>query len=192
MCLSCPTYPAKRSSLTGFRAITGQRGTDAEPTPEEAAADKAKADAATQAAEAQNQILQVQLEGEKAKVLKLEQEAQLISAKIKTESVNQQVSAAGVDYDKEKLRMEKASTLNTIEQGEHQRTMQTRDQNVKEEQTAHGMMMTEKNAENAEVQSDHTRTMDVKRLDLDEKMIKHKDKPNGSVERGLKSNNHKK
>ena len=88
-----------------------------------------------------------------AKVKKLEQEAQLIAAKIKTESVNQQVSAAGVDYDKEKLRMEKASTLNTIEQGEHQRSMQTRDQNAKEEQTAHGMMMTEKNAENTADQS---------------------------------------
>jgi hypothetical protein len=184
--------PGKEKFVDRFRAITGQRGTDAEPTPEEAAADKAKADAATKAAEAQNQILQVQLEGEKAKVLKLEQEAQLIAAKIKTESVNQQVSAAGVDYDKEKLRMEKASTLHTIEQGEHQRTMQTRDQNAKEEQTAHGMMMTEKNAEHTADQAEHQKTMDVKRLALDEKMVKAKDKPNGSVERGLKSNNHKK
>jgi hypothetical protein len=184
--------PGKEKFVDRLRALTGQRGTDAEPTPEEAAADKAKADAAAQAAEAQNQILQTQLAAEQAKVKKLEQEAQLIAAKIKTESVNQQVSAAGVDYDKEKLRMEKASTLHTIEQGEHQRSMQTRDQNAKEEQTAHGMMMTEKNAGNAEVQSDHTRTMDVKRLALDEKMIKHKDKATGSVERGLKSNNHKK
>ena len=102
------------------------------------------------------------------------------------------MSAAGVDYDKEKLRMEKASTLNIIEQGEHQRTMQTRDQNAKEEQTAHGMMMTEKNAEHTADQAEHQKKMDVKRLALDEKMIKHKDKPNGSVERGLKSNNHKK
>ena len=184
--------PGKEKFVDRLRALTGQRGTDAEPTPEEAAADQAKADAATQAAEAQNQILQVQLEAEKAKVVKLEQEAQLIAAKIKTESVNQQVSAAGVDYDKEKLRMEKASTLNTIEQGEHQRSMQTRDQHAKEEQTAHGMMMTEKNAENAEVQSDHARTMDVKRLAIDEKMVKHKDTAGRAVERGLKSNNKKK
>lgn len=184
--------PGKEKFVDRLRALTGQRGTDAEPTPEEAAADKAKADAAAQAAEAQNQILQTQLAAEQAKVKKLEQEAQLIAAKIKTESVNQQVSAAGVDYDKEKLRMEKASTLNTIEHGEHQRSMQTRDQNAKEEQTAHGMMMTEKSADSAEVQSDHTRTMDVRRLALDEKMIKHKDKATGSVERGLKSNNHKK
>ncbi|MFZ4436802.1 MAG: hypothetical protein ACOYOS_00080 [Syntrophales bacterium] len=184
--------PGKEKFVDRLRAITGQRGTDAEPTPEQQAQDQAKADAATQAAEAQNQILQVQLAAEQAKVKKLEQEAQLIAAKIKTESVNQQVSAAGVDYDREKLRMEKASTLNTIEQGEHQRFMQTRDQNTKEDQTAHGMMMTEKNAENAEVQSDHTRTMDVKHLELDEKMIKHKGKAAGSVERGLKSNNKKK
>ena len=184
--------PGKEKFVDRLRALTGQRGTDAEPTPEEAAADKAKQDAATQAAEAQNQILQVQLEAEKAKVVKLEQEAQLIAAKIKTESVNQHVSAAGVDYDKEKLRMEKASTLNTIEQGEHQRSMQTRDQHAKEEQTAHGMMMTEKNAENAKVQSDHARTMDVKRLAIDEKMVKHKDTAGRAVERGLKSNNKKK
>ncbi len=202
--------PGKEKFVDRLRALTGQRGTDAEPTPEEAAADQAKADAAVQAAEAQNQILQVQLEGEKAKVLKLEQEAQLIAAKIKTESVNQQVSAAGVDYDKEKLRMEKAATLNTIEQGEHQRTMQTRDQAFKEESTAHdmamgekdqaeklksaehGRTMTERSAMQTEKAGEHGRTMDVKRLALDEKMIKHKDKPNGSVERGLKSNNHKK
>jgi hypothetical protein len=184
--------PGKEKFVDRLRALTGQRGTDAEPTPEEAAADQAKADVAAQAAEAQNQILQTQLAAEQAKVKKLEQEAQLIAAKIKTESVNQQVSAAGVDYDKEKLRMEKASTLNTIEQGEHQRTMQTRDQNVKEESAAHGLMMTERNAENAEKSGEHTRTMDEKRLALDEKLVKAKDKPNGSVERGLKSNNHKK
>ena len=184
--------PGKEKFVDRLRALTGQRGTDAEPTPEQAAADQAKADAATQAAQAQNAILQVQLEGEQAKVKKLEQEAQLIAAKIKTESVNQQVSAAGVDYDKEKLRMEKASTLNTIEQGEHQRTMQTRDQNAKEEQTAHGMMMTEKNAEHTADQAEHQKTMDVKRLALDEKMVKAKDTSKGSIERGLKSNNHKK
>jgi hypothetical protein len=184
--------PGKEKFVDRLRALTGQRGTDAEPTPEEAAADKAKADAAAQAAEAQNQILQTQLAAEQAKVKKLEQEAQLIAAKIKTESVNQQVSAAGVDYDKEKLRMEKASTLHTIEQGEHQRTMQTRDQNAKEEQTVHGMMMTEKSAEHTADQAEHQKTMDVRRLALDEKLVKAKDKPNGSVEKGLKSNNHKK
>jgi hypothetical protein len=183
--------PGKEKFVDRLRALTGQRGTDAEPTPEEAAADQAKADAAAQAAEAQNQILQTQLAAEQAKVKKLEQEAQLIAAKIKTESVNQQVSAAGVDYDKEKLRMEKASTLHTIEQGEHQRVMQTRDQNVKEEQTVHGMMMTEKNAEHTADQAEHQKTMDVKRLALDEKMIKHKDKAGRSIERGLKSNNKK-
>jgi hypothetical protein len=184
--------PGKEKFVDRFRAITGQRGTEGAATPEDQAADQAKADAATQAAETQNQILQTQLAAEQAKVKKLEQEAQLIAAKIKTESVNQQVSAAGVDYDKEKLRMEKASTLHTIEQGEHQRTMQTRDQNVKEESAAHGLMMTERNAENAEKSGEHTRTMDEKRLALDEKLVKAKDKPNGSVERGLKSNNHKK
>ncbi len=75
--------PARRSSWTGSRALTGQRGTDAEPTPEEMAADQAKADAAARAAEAQNQILQTQLAAEQAKVRKLEQEAQLIAAKIR-------------------------------------------------------------------------------------------------------------
>jgi hypothetical protein len=183
--------PGKEKFVDRLRSLTGQRGTDAEPTPEEAAADQAKADAAAQAAEAQNQILQMQLAAEQAKVKKLEQEAQLIAAKIKTESVNQQVSAAGVDYDKEKLRMEKASTLHTIEQGEHQRSMQVRDQNVKEEQTVHGMMMTEKNAEHTADQAEHQKTMDVKRLALDEKMIKHKDTAGRSIERGLKSNNKK-
>ena len=184
--------PGKEKFVDRFRAITGQRGTDAEPTPEQQAQDKAKADAATQAAEAQNQILQVQLEAEKVKVVKLEQEAQLIAAKIKTESVNQQVSAAGVDYDKEKLRMEKASTLNTIEQGEHQRSMQTQEQGAKAQQAAHGMMMTEKNAEHTADQAEHQKGMDERRMVLDEKLVKAKDKPNGSVERGLKSNNHKK
>jgi hypothetical protein len=184
--------PGKEKFVDRFRAITGQRGTDAQPTPEQAAADQAKADAAAQAAEAQNQILQTQLAAEQAKVKKLEQEAQLIAAKIKTESVNQQVSAAGVDYDKEKLRMEKAATLNTIEQGEHQRTMQTRDQSAKEEQAAHDMMMTEKNAEHTADQAEHQKTMDVKRMALDEKMIKHKDTAGRAVERGLKSNNQKK
>jgi hypothetical protein len=183
--------PGKEKFVDRLRSLTGQRGTDAEPTPEEAAADQAKADSAAQAAEAQNQILQTQLAAEQAKVKKLEQEAQLIAAKIKTESVNQQVSAAGVDYDKEKLRMEKASTLHTIEQGEHQRSMQVRDQNVKEEQTVHGMMMTEKNAEHTADQAEHQKTMDVKRLALDEKMIKHKDTAGRSIERGLKSNNKK-
>ena len=120
------------------------------------AADQAKADAAARAAEAQSQILQTQLAAEQAKVRKLEQEAQLIAAKIKTESVNQQVSAAGVDYDKEKLRIEKASTLNAIEQGEHSRTMLNR------------------------------------KMDIDERLVKQKDKPNGSAEKGLRSNNLKK
>jgi hypothetical protein len=148
--------PGKEKFVDRLRALTGQRGTEGEPTPEEVAADEAKAAAETQAAEAQNQILQTQLAAEQAKVKKLEQEAQLIAAKIKTESVNQQVSAAGVDYDKEKLRMEKASTLHTIEQGEHGRTMMDR------------------------------------KMNIDETLVKAKDKPNGSIERGLKSNNHKK
>jgi hypothetical protein len=148
--------PGKEKFVDRFRAITGQRGTEGAATPEDKAADQAKVDAATQVAETQNQILQTQLAAEQAKVKKLEQEAQLIAAKIKTESVNQQVSAAGVDYDKEKLRMEKASTLHTIEQGEHGRTMMDR------------------------------------KMNIDETLVKAKDKPNGSVERGLKSNNHKK
>ena len=145
--------PGKEKFVDRLRALTGQRGTDAETTPEEAAADQAKADAQAQAAALQNQILQTQLEEEKAKVLKLEQEAQLIVAKIRTESVNQQVSAAGVDYDKEKLRMEKASTMHAIEQGEHSRAMLER------------------------------------KMNIDETLVKAKDKPNGSVEKGLKSNN---
>ncbi len=61
-----------------------------------------------------------------------------------------------VDYDKEKLRIEKASTLNAIEQGEHSRTMLNR------------------------------------KMDIDERLVKQKDKPNGSAEKGLRSNNLKK
>ena len=148
--------PGKEKFVDRLRALTGQRGTDVEPTPEEVAADQAKADAAARAAEAQNQILQTQLAAEQAKVRKLEQEAQLIAAKIKTESVNQQVSAAGVDYDKEKLRIEKASTMHTIEQGEHSRAMMNR------------------------------------KMDIDERLVKEKDKPKGFVEKGLRSNNLKK
>ena len=148
--------PGKEKFVDRLRALTGQRGTDVDPTPEEVAADQAKADAAARAAEAQNQILQTQLAAEQAKVRKLEQEAQLIAAKIKTESVNQQVSAAGVDYDKEKLRIEKASTMHTIEQGEHSRAMMNR------------------------------------KMDIDERLVKEKDKPKGFVEKGLRSNNLKK
>lgn len=135
--------PGKEKFVDRLRALTGQRGPESEPTPEELAADQAKADAQAQQAAAQNQILQVQLEAEKAKVLKLEQEAQLIAAKIKTEAVNQQVSAAGVDYDREKLRIEKAGALHAIEQGEHQRRMQVND----EQMVKHKDMATNKAAE---------------------------------------------
>jgi hypothetical protein len=202
--------PGKEKFVDRLRALTGQRGTEGVPTPEDQAADQAKAAAAQQQAEAQNAILQTQLAGEQAKVKKLEQEAQLIAAKIKTESVNQQVSAAGVDYDKEKLRMEKADTLNTIQQSEHQRTMQTNDHTFKVDSTAHdqamselsqeakakaaehGQMMTERSAMNTEKAGEHGRKIEEQRLALDEKMIKHKDTAGRSIERGLKSNNHKK
>ena len=202
--------PGKEKFVDRLRALTGQRGTEGVPTPEDQAADQAKAVAAQQQAEAQNAILQTQLAGEQAKVKKLEQEAQLIAAKIKTESVNQQVSAAGVDYDKEKLRMEKADTLNTIQQSEHQRTMQTNDHTFKVDSTAHdqamselsqeakakaaehGQMMTERSAMNTEKAGEHGRKIEEQRLALDEKMIKHKDTAGRSIERGLKSNNHKK
>jgi hypothetical protein len=52
--------------------------------------------------------------------------------------------------------------------------------------------MTEKNAEHTADQAEHQKTMDVKRMALDEKMIKHKDTAGRAVERGLKSNNQKK
>jgi hypothetical protein len=118
--------PGKEKFVDRLRSLTGQRSTEGEPTPEEMAADQAKQQAAQQAAEAQNAILQTQLAAEQAKVKKLEQETQLIAAKIKTESVQQQVSAAGVDYDREKLKIEKASTMNAIESSEHGRSMMER------------------------------------------------------------------
>lgn len=148
--------PGKEKFVDRLRALTGQRGTEGEPTPEEIAADQAKAAAAQQEAEMQNQILATQLAAEQAKVKKLEQEAQLVAAKIRTESVNQQVSIAGVGYDREKLKIEKASVMHNIETGEHGRTMMER------------------------------------KMALDEKTVKAKDKPTRGIEKGLKSNNQKK
>lgn len=119
--------PGKEKFVDRLRAITGQRGSESVPTPEELEQDKAKAEDAAIQAEAQKALLQTQLATEQAKVAKLEQEAMLIAAKIRTESVTQQVRAAGVDYDQEKLRIEKANALNAIEQAEHAREEAAKD-----------------------------------------------------------------
>jgi hypothetical protein len=113
--------PGKEKFVDRLRKITGQTGTESVPTPEDIEAEKTKAADAQAQAEAQKAVLQTQLAAEQAKVKKLEQEAQLIAAKIRTELVTQQVRAAGVDYDQEKLRIEKATALNAIEQAEHAR-----------------------------------------------------------------------
>jgi len=115
--------PGKEKFVDRIRQLNGQNdpdareddGMDMAPSPE----DQAK----LQAAQTQNQILQIQLEGEQAKVAKLEAEARLVQAKIGTEMVQQRVAVAGVGYDQEKLRIERAQTLNAIESAEHSRRM---------------------------------------------------------------------
>lgn len=158
--------PGKEKFVERIRQVNGQKDPDAKEDPnappEIDPAEQAQAAAAQQAADTQNQILQTQLAGEQAKVKKLEQEAQLVAAKIKTELVNAQVSAAGVDYDREKLRIEKAQTLNTIESAEHGRKMM----------------------EVSAAQGDG--------VGGDSKAVKHDKKQNGFTERGIKSNNQKK
>jgi hypothetical protein len=136
--------PGKEKFVDRLRAITGNRGSESVPTPEQLAQDQAKAAEAQAQAQAQNDILMTQLENEKAKVLKLQQEAQLIAAKIRTESVTQQVRAAGVDYDQEKLRIEKASALNAIEQAEHQREMDKAQPGASPEAAAQDMAIRER------------------------------------------------
>jgi hypothetical protein len=115
--------PEKEKFVERIRQINGQTEPDAEADPNAPPAPDPEADARVQESELQNQILQTRLAAEQAKVAKLEQDAQLVAAKIKTELVNQQVSAAGVDYDREKLRIERAQTLNAIESAEHGRKM---------------------------------------------------------------------
>jgi len=117
--------PGKEKFVDRIRQLNGQKDPDAKeeegdvidvtPTPEE--------QAKLQAAETQNQILQIQLQGEQAKVTKLEADAKLVQAKIGTEMINQRVAAAGVNYDQEKLKIERAQTLNAIESAEHGRRM---------------------------------------------------------------------
>ena len=113
--------PGKEKFVDRLRGITGQRSSDSVPTEEQKIADQQKAADAQAQSQAQNAMLQTQLAAEQAKVKKLEQEAQLIAAKIRTEIVTQQVRAAGVDYDQEKLRIEKATALSMIEQNEQAR-----------------------------------------------------------------------
>jgi hypothetical protein len=65
-------------------------------------------------------------------------------------------------------------------------------QEAKAKAAEHGQMMTERSAMNTEKAGEHGRKIEEQRLALDEKMIKHKDTAGRSIERGLKSNNHKK
>jgi len=119
--------PGKEKFVDRIRQINGQKDPNAKEDPnapqEVDPVEQAKADAAQQQLETQNQILQTQLEGEQAKVAKLESDAKLVQAKIGTEMINQRVAAAGVEYDQEKLKIERAQTLNAIESAEHGRRM---------------------------------------------------------------------
>jgi len=94
-------------------------------------------------------------------VAKLEAEAKLVQAKIGTEMVNQRVAVAGVGYDQEKLKIERAQTLNAIETAEHGRRM---------------MEMQPKPGDG--VGGDST-------------PVKRDKRQRGSTERGLKTNNQK-
>jgi len=153
--------PGKEKFVDRIRQLNGQNdpdareddGMDMAPSPE----DQAK----LQAAQTQNQILQIQLEGEQAKVAKLEAEARLVQAKIGTEMVQQRVAVAGVGYDQEKLRIERAQTLNAIESAEHSRRMMETVQN-----TGDG-------------------------VGGDSEPVKRERGQMGSTERGLKTNNQK-
>lgn len=115
--------PGKEKFVERIRQLNGQKDPNAEHDPNaEPEIDPAE-QAKLQQMETQNRILQTQLAGEQAKVAKLEAEARLVQAKIGTEMVNQRVAVAGVGYDQEKLKIERAQTLNAIEQAEHGRRM---------------------------------------------------------------------
>jgi hypothetical protein len=61
------------------------------------------------------QVEQAQVAGEKAKAAKAIAEAQLISEKINTEKIEQQVKAAGMEFDNQKLEIERARLVNDIQ-----------------------------------------------------------------------------
>jgi hypothetical protein len=153
--------PGKEKFVDRIRQINGQKDPDAKDDPDAAPeVDPAEA-AKQQQMETQNQILQTQLAGEQAKVAKLEAEARLVQAKIGTEMVNQRVAVAGVGYDQEKLKIERAQTLNAIETAEHGRRM---------------MEIQQKEGDG---------------VSGDSAPVKRAKGQRGSTERGLKSNNRK-
>jgi len=115
--------PGKEKFVERIRQINGQKDPGAKEDPNTPPEVDPAEEAKMQQMETQNQILQTQLAAEQAKVAKLEAEARLVEAKIGTEMVNQRVSVAGVGYDQEKLRIERAQTLNAIESAEHSRRM---------------------------------------------------------------------
>lgn len=184
--------PGKEKFVDRLRKITGQKGSDAVPTEQDKIDEQAKQAEMQAQGAAQNAMLQAQLGAEQAKVKKLEQEAQLIAAKIRTELVTQQVRAAGVDYDQEKLRIEKATALNAIEQAEHSREMLEREQastvdtsaqdiaakesatRIAEEQAAHDMQLKEAQAmqdmDLKKTQHDHDLGKSAAQMELDAKL----------------------
>lgn len=166
--------PGKEKFVDRLRKITGQRGSETVPTEEDIAAEQQKAAEAQAQMEAQNLLLQTQLAAEQAKVKKLEQETQLIAAKIKTESVNQQVKASGVDYDQEKLRIEKANALNAIEQAEHARTVEQSQPGNSPEAAAQEIELREREANVRETQAAHDMQLKADKA-AHEKEVKEKD-----------------
>lgn len=117
--------PGKEKFVDRIRSMNGQKGSEGGTmTPEEMAQEQAKAAAAEEQARLENEVIQTKLAAEKAKIAKIERETDLVAAKIATESVHQDVSAAGVDYDREKLRIEKAVALNNIESSDVTRESQ--------------------------------------------------------------------
>ncbi len=154
--------PGKEKFVQRIRQINGQKEPDAEQDPNAPPEVDPAEQAKMQQMETQNQILQTQLAGEKAKVAKLEAEARLVQAKIGTEMVNQRVSVAGVGYDQEKLKIERAQTLNAIETAEHGRRM---------------MEIQQKEGDG---------------VSGDSAPVKRDKGQRGSTERGLKSNNQEK
>jgi hypothetical protein len=166
--------PGKEKFVDRLRKITGQRGAETVPTEEDIAAEQQKAAEAQAQMEAQNLLLQTQLAAEQAKVKKLEQETQLIAAKIKTESVNQQVKASGVDYDQEKLRIEKANALNAIEQAEHARTVEQSQPGNSPEAAAQEIELREREANVRETQAAHDMQLKADKA-AHEKEVKEKD-----------------
>jgi hypothetical protein len=163
--------PGKEKFVDRLRKLTGNRSAEAVPTPEDLAADQAKAAEIQNRKQTELEIITTKIAAEKAKIAKLEQEAQLVAAKIKTESVNQQVKASGVDYDQEKLRIEKANALNAIEMSEHQREIDNRtapaadtsaldaegkktDIEIRRSQAAHDMALKEADQEHSHANQD--------------------------------------